>query len=280
MVPSERGAHPTRGHPDLRPAAVEGHAEHRGTDLDLTGLIPRSAGVRGIEEAATEVLGQPRFTLTTKLYDRTRDQIILDEVERIAFEQRDPSRGETMAAKDKVVTIYAPHNVGFMKCEGKLLDFGEKPYAQYDKMPYVTFVPRGKRKPKTLSENFLILDGVGYPDPPDAWVHDQPKEGSPFASGKYPMFDPRYNIEFNEVINPYSSQFLVNYRRNKTTALSEEDRRWIERSEAPAKRYLPSAGDFATPTDETFDEALLSDLRKRAMASVVRDSDNPSSVNS
>jgi len=158
-----------------------------------------------------------------------------------------------MAAKDKFVTIYAPHNVGFMKYEGKLLDFGEKPYAQYDKMPYVTFVPRGKRKPKTLSENFLILDGVGYPDPPDAWVHDEPKEGSPFASGKYPMFDPRYDIEFNEVINPYSSQFLVDYRRNKTTALSEEDRRWIERSEAPAKRYLPSAGDSATPPDEGSD---------------------------
>ena len=35
-------------------------------------------------------------------------------------EQRDPSRGETMAAKDKFVTIYAPHNVGFMKYEGKL----------------------------------------------------------------------------------------------------------------------------------------------------------------
>ena len=40
-----------------------------------------------------------------------------------------------------------------------------------------------------------------------SWVHDEPKEGSPFASGKYPMFDPRYNIEFNEVINPIRASF-------------------------------------------------------------------------
>ena len=118
----------------------------------------------------------------TKLYHRTRDQIMLDEVERIEFEHRDPSRGETMAAKDKFATIYARCDLGldlgFRKYEGKLLDFGEKPDAQYDKMSYVTFVPRGKRKPKTLSENFLILDGVGYPDPPDAWVYDEPNRVS------------------------------------------------------------------------------------------------------
>ena len=79
--------------------------------------------------------------------------------------------------------------------------------------------------------------------------------GSPIAwkSGKYPRFDPRYDIEFNEVINPYASRFLADHRRNKTTALSEEDRRWIERSEAPAQRDHPSASDSATPPVETFD---------------------------
>jgi len=77
--------HPTRGHPDLRPAAAEGHAEHRGTDLDLTGLIPRSAGVRGIERPPPKFWANHESPRTTKLYDRTRDQIILDEVERIAF---------------------------------------------------------------------------------------------------------------------------------------------------------------------------------------------------
>ena len=31
-------------HADLRPAAAQGHAEHRRADLDLTGIIPRPAG--------------------------------------------------------------------------------------------------------------------------------------------------------------------------------------------------------------------------------------------
>ncbi len=63
--------------------------------------------------------------------------------------------------------------------------------------------------------------------------------------GKYAALDPRYEIELNVVINPYSNRFLADHRTNKTTVLSDEDRRWISQSEGPVKLDTSAAGDLS-----------------------------------
>jgi len=176
-----------------------------------------------------------------------------------------------VADKTTLVTIYAQHNVGFVKHEGKLQECGEKQYAQNKRLPYVTFIPKGKRKPQTIVDNFLVLDGLGYPDPPDAYNTEESKDGlGTRQRGKYSMFDPRYAIEVNAIINAYSNRFIADYRWNKTTALSEEERRQIERRGASKQVGLPAV-EVATPTpNEKLDPELLSDDRKRATAELVQ----------
>jgi HNH endonuclease len=177
-----------------------------------------------------------------------------------------------MADKSKLVTIYAPHNVGFKKYEGRLIRFGERPlqgHAQKDIHAYVTFILKGKRKPQTVWDDFVILDGVGYPDPPDAWTHHVDSSSVKSDTSKYYIFYPRYSIELNEVINPYSARFIADYRRNKTTVLTEAERQLIERWEG--QKAGSSTADEAAPAPvEKLDQALLTDDRKRATASLVQ----------
>ena len=176
-----------------------------------------------------------------------------------------------MAAGNRLVTIYALRDFGYSKKEGKLIEYGERPHAQYDRFPYVIFISKGKRKQETIGPEFVLLDGHGFPDSPDAFTHEHdPATGrNTWDRSKYPCFDPRYAIELNEVINPFSDAFIADYRRNKTTILTEEDMRIVERNDAVTHDSLAIRKGYEQPS-ELVDSALLSDDRTRAIASLVQ----------
>lgn len=70
--------------------------------------------------------------------------------------------------KKDLITVYMSGAFGVTKYEGTLLEFGTRKYAQYEKAPFVTMVPKGKRKPiviqKTYRPYIVILDGIGHPE--------------------------------------------------------------------------------------------------------------------
>lgn len=106
------------------------------------------------------------------------------------------------------VTIYAAGGFGIVKTEGKLIAHGRKKYAQYDAAPFVHFIEKGKRTPRGYCEGykpfFLVVKGHGHPDPDSGFISEP--SGVPGIScqaSRYGSFDPRYQTDFNAVIDPY-----------------------------------------------------------------------------
>ncbi len=63
----------------------------------------------------------------------------------------------------KQVTIYSKSSFGVNKFEGKILEFGQQPYAQYPNATFVKFIPKGKRKPYGfIEELWPIFFGHKY----------------------------------------------------------------------------------------------------------------------
>ncbi len=112
----------------------------------------------------------------------------------------------------KQVTIYSKSSFGVNKFEGKILEFGQQPYAQYPNATFVKFIPKGKRKPYGFIEGynpyFVIIEGYNHPNTLDAFK----QVSEEVQASKYSCYDERYLTEFDEVLNKYIEE-------NKCTVL-------------------------------------------------------------
>lgn len=106
------------------------------------------------------------------------------------------------------ITVYISGAFGVHKELGYLLSFGTDKYAQYDRSPFVRYIPKGKRKPTgcrvTSTPYLLVLLGHGYPDPADPFT-DKTMSGSGcmVSKSRYSSFDDRYKTDFDQVIDKH-----------------------------------------------------------------------------
>lgn len=119
-----------------------------------------------------------------------------------------------MSTKQKV-TLYCKSAFGIKKYEGKLIEHGTSPYAQYENAPYVVFIPKGKRNPRKFREGykpfFLILAGWEHPEPDSALVDTEPTaSGIMVARSRYASFDDSWQRDFNAMIEPYIADPNIN----------------------------------------------------------------------
>lgn len=122
------------------------------------------------------------------------------------------------------VTIYSSGAFGVHKTEATIIDFGTKKYAQYDKAPFATYIPKGKRKPTGFVQGYnpyiVIIDGHGHIDPQDAYT--KPKDiGSGMTSrmSRFSSFDERYKTEFDQALTDYikDKKVLMDVRHTVNT---------------------------------------------------------------
>ena len=126
---------------------------------------------------------------------------------------------ESLFNKEKV-TIYLTGGLGLniVAYESYLLRSGRMDYAQYKKVPYVVFTPKGKRKPlrhlKGYNPFILVVNGWGLPSCPDGFIT---KEDNGFIckESKYLSHDERYIIDFNKWFSEQDFKILLDYRYNK-----------------------------------------------------------------
>lgn len=106
------------------------------------------------------------------------------------------------------VTIYTSTGMGITKMEGTIISLGRRPYAQYDSAPFITFTPRGKRKPKgiiaTAYPYLVVLRGYGHVEPERPMVEQETNQiGIQVSKSRYALFDDRYKTDFDDILNEY-----------------------------------------------------------------------------
>jgi hypothetical protein len=110
--------------------------------------------------------------------------------------------------KQDTVSIYFSGVFGVSKIEGKVLDFGLRKYAQYEKAPFVNYIKKGKRKVEGFIKGYkpylVILEGINTPSTQDPFTTPTINEnGVTTKMSKFSSFDDRYILEFDEVLNEY-----------------------------------------------------------------------------
>jgi hypothetical protein len=119
------------------------------------------------------------------------------------------------------VTIYFPGAFlgNILKYEGKLLDYGLRPYAQYPEVPYVDFIPKGKRKQVRVTQSYdpymVILAGFGNPDPdPMYGTEEKLPSGTVVRKSRYSSFDSKWREDFNELLDLFRDKiaYIADFR--------------------------------------------------------------------
>lgn len=127
------------------------------------------------------------------------------------------------------VSIYTDSDfgMGIRRVEGKLVEHGTMKYAQYQNAPYVTFIPKGKRKARQILRTFrpylLILDGWDTPAPGSMW-NPEPVSETPDATvmqSKYSSFDDRWDADCDSIIEQFGTAKIVADYRHTTGFRSE-----------------------------------------------------------
>jgi hypothetical protein len=197
-----------------------------------------------------------------------------------------------MPGDSHLATIYNPINGIYYKIECKLVGHGNQRTGRRNPTgPFVDYIAKGKSKTQTYSGNdFVILDGVGHPDPPSGWIEierggananaapGKDRNAIPVTQSKFHLFDPRFRIEFNEFINKLYEYFIADYRSDKSTVLSAEEEEYIAKGERPAEGVAqpspvppdiePEPPEAATVT--IFDPSGLADERQYTIAPLVQ----------
>lgn len=112
-------------------------------------------------------------------------------------------------ANNQLVTIYINGGFGnIVKYEGKLIEYGNRKYAQYDNASFASFVPKGKRKAvgfiKTSHSTMLILPGYNHPEPDSMFGEAKIDEnGTSIRESRYMSFDSRFATDFDAKIDGY-----------------------------------------------------------------------------
>jgi hypothetical protein len=124
------------------------------------------------------------------------------------------------------ITIY--QTAGFMgvqKYEGKLVDFGTKKYAQYDNAPFISYIPKGKRKAigfiKTYQPYIVVIEGHNHLDTLDAFKAPVITPGLIVKQSKYLSFDERYKTDFDGLLTEYikDKKIIMDVRHTVNTNL-------------------------------------------------------------
>jgi len=131
------------------------------------------------------------------------------------------------ANKEKV-TIYYDGMFGVVSVEAKLVKFGLKKYAQYQSVPFVYYIPKGKRKvigiQKTFQAFILVVKGWDLkPLTGDEFDFEISKSnGMTVKKSKHLSFASSYTEEFNERFNNVDSEIIFDARYNVETSLNSE----------------------------------------------------------
>ncbi len=108
------------------------------------------------------------------------------------------------------VTMYlnSEFGMGVVKIEATRFEVEVRPFAQYPSGVYVEFLPKGKRKMRTLVQGYkpslLVLDGWGHPDPDSAFMPPVERgNGVSVQHGRYSACDPRWQGDFDAKMSAY-----------------------------------------------------------------------------
>ena len=109
---------------------------------------------------------------------------------------------------EKLVTVFVSGAFGIHKHEGKLVNLGRRNYAQYVDRPYVSWIPKGKRKAlgqiATYDPWMVVLEGHNHIAPPNPFTPKTLSEtGLVCSQSRYGSFDRRYKTEFDGEFSQY-----------------------------------------------------------------------------
>jgi hypothetical protein len=118
---------------------------------------------------------------------------------------------------DKLVTIYTKNEFfgNIVKREGRLSDMGTQKYAQYNKAPFVKYIPKGKRKligfVQTFNPYLIVLEGYGHPEPQSMFSESKASQSNLIVKeSTYQSFDKRYSTDFDSILDSYLNQNKIN----------------------------------------------------------------------
>ena len=129
------------------------------------------------------------------------------------------------------VTIYVTSEFmgSVIKREGTLIDCGLQKYAQFDRAPFVKYIPKGKRNAtgfvKTSFPYLLIIEGWNQPEPADFLTPGiTDANGTTIKISRYMSFDERYKTDFDFMILPHlaKSNVILDVRHTVGTELIKE----------------------------------------------------------
>lgn len=109
---------------------------------------------------------------------------------------------------EKLVTVFVSGVFGIQKHEGKLVNLGRRNYAQYVDRPFVSWIPKGKRKAvgqiATFDPWMVVLEGHNHIEPPSPFTPQTLSEtGLLCSKSRYGSFDSRYKTEFDAEFSQY-----------------------------------------------------------------------------
>lgn len=117
----------------------------------------------------------------------------------------------------KKVTIYTRSGLGNITAiEAKLIDHGTTSYAQYDSVPFATFIPKRARKARTIRQGFrpdmVIVAGWNQPQPPSAFCAPEVQGPVTVSRGRYASCDPRWQSDFDTMLASTEVEILADFR--------------------------------------------------------------------
>lgn len=119
-----------------------------------------------------------------------------------------PHPDRTPKLHTQASTIYYKGGYGMAKIECRELLIETGPYAQYEQAVFVTFIPKGSRKPRafvqTYQPSLVALVGHGHLDPDDPMLPlREVGDGVSVSRGRYLSCDPRWNSDFDAKLATY-----------------------------------------------------------------------------
>lgn len=122
-------------------------------------------------------------------------------------------------------TMYAQGGYGMSKVEVREILIETGPYAQYAAAVFVTYIPRGARKPKAFVQTYrpdlVVLAGWDHFSPDDPMLPAQEiGNGVSVSAGRYRSCDPRWASDFGGTLGRYldakSLSALADMRQHNT----------------------------------------------------------------
>lgn len=117
-----------------------------------------------------------------------------------------PNRITKLHINESTIYFKGGYGISKIECRELLIEVG--PYAQYESAIFVTYVPKGARKPRafvqTHKPDLVALAGWGHLDPDDPMLPERDAgNGISVSRGRYQSCDPRWGSDFAAKLNAY-----------------------------------------------------------------------------